>query len=293
MSTGTTSDFALTRNEVIASALRKVKGWPEDGNPPVHKLREAVRALNLVIRSEDLKQTGLAKSAWALDTAYIPLTAGRYIIGSDEGLPTIQELISVMLRGVDGGDEGPLDIVSFEDYTSFSAKNETGDPQRVYLKRARIYTDQKLYLWPAHTSVTAGDSVVQSDYTYTCILGHTSSSENKPGSGASWQLYWKLGAQTLSADTWVTATAYDNGETLVLNFKRPLYDFDGPYDNPDVPLGWEDYLIYKLAIRLAPEYGLAPDERAMLKQDLAQIEQELVPAAREKTNTTHNKACFY
>ena len=28
MATGSTADFALTRNEVIASALRKIKGWP-------------------------------------------------------------------------------------------------------------------------------------------------------------------------------------------------------------------------------------------------------------------------
>ena len=293
MATGTTADFALTRNEIIASALRKIKGWPEDGNPPVHKLREAIRALNNILRSEDLKQTGLAKSAWAQDTTYLPLVAGRYIFSENEDLPLIQELLYATVRGVDGDDSAALDLISAEEYASLYNKAETGDPLKLYLKRARLLSDQRLYLWPAPSSVTAGDSVVQSDYTYTCIADHTSSSENKPGSGASWHMFWKQGAQTLTADTWVTATDYGNGDLLVLTYKRPLYDFDSAYDNPDFPLGWEDYLIYKLAVRLGPDYDLGMEQRSQLKQDLAVIEAELVPAAREKVNTTHNKALFY
>ena len=293
MATGTTSDFSLTRNEIIASALRKIKGWPEDGNVPVHKIREAIRALNNILRSEDLKQTGLAKSAWAQDTAYLPLVAGRYIFSENEDLPLIQELLYATVRSVDGADSAPLDIISAEEYASLYNKAETGDPLKLYLKRARLLSDQRLYLWPAPSSVTAGDSVVQSDYTYTCIADHTSSSENKPGSGASWRMFWKQGAQTLTADTWVTATDYGNGDLLVLTYKRPLYDFDSAYDNPDFPLGWEDYLVYKLAVRLGPDYDLGMEQRNQLKQDLAVIESELVPAAREKVNTTHNKTLFY
>ena len=293
MATGTTADFALTRNEIIASALRKVKGWPEDGNPPVHKLREAVRALNSLLRAEDMKQTGLSKSAWAQDTAYLPLVAGRYSFTADEDLPAIQELLVATVRGTDGDDGTPLDLISAESYAILGTKADTGDPEKLYLKRARLLTDQRLFLWPAPSTVTAGDTVVQSDYTYTCILGHTSSSENKPGSGASWRMFWKLGAQTLTANTWVTATDYDNGDLLVLTYKRPLYDFDSQYDNPDFPLGWEDYLIYKLAVRLAPDYDLGMEQRAALKQDLALIEAELVPAAREKTNQTHNHAVYF
>ena len=293
MATGTTADFALTRNDVVASALRKVKGWPEDGNVPVHKLREAVRALNLMLRAESLKQTELAKSAWALDTAALPLVAGRYIFSANEGLPEIRELRSATVRGVDGDDSEPLDIITAEAYAAISTKADTGDPLKLYLRRSRLLADQKLYLWPAPSSVTAGDTVVQSDVQYTCILKHTSASENKPGSGASWQLYWKAGDESLTADTWVTATEYDNGDLLILNYQRPLYDFDSMHDNPDFPLGWEDYIIYKLAVRLAPEYDLGSEQRQMLKQELAVLEVELLPSAREHTNTRHDKTRFF
>lgn len=294
MSTGSTADFTMTRNEIISSALRKVRGWPEDGNPPVHKLRDAVRALNNIVRTEDLKQTELSKSLWALDTVALPLVAGRYIFSEDEDLPAIREIESVTVRGTDGDDSAPVEIISADAYAALSPKNETGDPKKVYLKRARLLEDQKLYLWPAPSSVTAGDSVIQSGVTYTCILGHTSASENKPGSGASWRLFWQAGdAAASSADTWATSTDYDNGDLLIVNYKRPLYDFDGQYDNPDFPLGWEDYFIYKLAIRLAPEYDLALEHRQILKQELASIELEIFPSTREKTNTLHNKAKFF
>ena len=294
MATGTTVDAALTRNDIIASALRKCKAWPEDGNIAVHKLRDAIRALNNLMRTEDLKQTGLAKSLWALSTVWLPLAAGRYIYSDDENLPLISELHTVTARDVNGADGTPLDIISAAQYAALSPKNETGDPLKVYLKRSRLLADQTLWIWPAPSSVTAAGTVIQGEITYTCIVDHTSATENKPGSGASWQLFWKAGAvATGSADTWVTATAYATGEGLVLNFKRPLYDFDTQYDNPDMPLGWEDYLIYKLAMRLAPEYDIGMEQRQQLKQDLAAIELDVFPSTRENVNTLHNHAVFY
>ena len=293
MSVGTTADYALTRNDIIASALRKLKGWPEDGNPPIHKLREAIRALNLIVRTEDLKQTELSKSLWALTTTHLDLAAGRYIFGSSQSLPNILQLESVHVRGTDGDDSEPLDIISAEAYNALVTKNETGTPERVYLKRSRILSDQTLYIWPAPASVTAGDTVVVSNIEYECILPHTSATENKPATGASYSLFWRSNGANVTADTWATATAYTNGDLLILNYKRPLYDFDLQYDNPDFPLGWEDYFIYKLAIRLAPEYDLGMEQRQELKTDLASIMQDIFPSTREKTNTLHNKVAFF
>lgn len=294
MSVGSTADHALTRNEIIASALRKCRAWPEDGNPPVHRLREAIRALANIVRTEDLKQTDMSKSLWAMDVVYLPLVAGRYIFGENEDLPLIRELITVVVRNTNGDDGKPLDILPLEPYSSLASKADTGTPERVYLKRARALEDQTLYLHPAPTSVTAGDTVYQDGVQYTCISSHTSSSENKPNSGASWKIFWQAGdADPSQANTWATATSYENGDLLVVQYKRPLYDFDTQYDNPDFPLGWEDYFIYKLAVRLAPEYDLGLDRRQELKNDLAIITAEIFPSTRPSTNTFHNKGKFF
>lgn len=61
--------------------------------------------------------------------------------------------------------------------------------------------------------------------------------------------------------TWQT-----NGQ-LYIRYQRPFQDFDNSTDEPDFPVEWHEALIYNLAVRLAPEYGVAPNDRGMLKQE--------------------------
>lgn len=296
MATGSTVDFVLSRNDLIMSALRKIKGVPEDGNLSVHKFREAVRALNLMLRAESLKRVGMEQALWAKATFYLPLTAKRFIYDdTSDSLPQMIELQSAFYRNTNGDDE-KLDIYTQDMYETVSNKGDTsGAPEGVYLRKDRLLKPT-LYLWPTFSTIsTSSDTVVQDDYTWTCIKKHTSGSgtEDKPGTGASAPLYWKQGAQTLTADTWAASTSYANGPLLVLNYTRPLYDFDSQYDNPDIPIGWEDYLIYKLALRLAPEYDVGAESRQMLRQELALIEVDLWPSERQNTDQSHNKVVFF
>lgn len=293
MAVASTADFVLTRNEIIASALRKVKGMPDDGNPPAIKVRDAIRALNLLLRQEDLKQTGASKSLWALSNIAVPLADARYIYTDAEGLATnITELISVVYRDTLGG-ETPLDWLTQEQYDAKQPKNQTGDPVCVYLKKNRLLTDQELYVWPAPADITAGDTVRRTNVSYLCILKHTSATENAPGTGPSASLFWKTGDADVGTDTWATATAYSNGPLIFLTFKRPLFDFDAQYDNPDFPAGWGDYIIYKLALRLAPEYDLGFEQRNQLRADLTAIEQDVMPSARPVASKMHNYAKYF
>jgi hypothetical protein len=57
-----------------------------------------------------------------------------------------------------------------------------------------------------------------------------------------------------------------NGQ-LLLRVQRPFQDFDASGDEPDFPVEWHEALIYQLAVRLAPEYGLAGLDRQALKLD--------------------------
>lgn len=296
MATGTTADFTLSRNDIIASALRKIKRWPEDGNPPTHVLRDAIRALNLMLRTESLKRTGMQQALWAKATFYLPLTAKRFIYDeSSDSLPQMIELQSAYYRNTTG-DDNELDIYTEGSYEDLANKGDTsGEPEAIYVRKNRLLKPT-LYVWPTHSSIsTSSDTVVQSGYNWTCIKKHTSGSgtEDKPGTGASAPLYWKQGAATVSANDWAASTDYANGPLLVLNYTRPLYDFDSQYDNPDIPLGWEDYLIYKLALRLAPEADIGAEARQLLKQDLAEIEADLWPSERQNTTQTHNFVRYF
>ena len=72
--------------------------------------------------------------------------------------------------------------------------------------------------------------------------------------------------------TLTTGTLYvwpvDGGSTwdkLVLSAQYYPDDFTAASQNPEFPIEWGEPLVYGLADRLAPEYGLPLPERQMLK----------------------------
>ena len=286
-----TFDFNLTRNELIEIALRKIGALGGSQAVSSTQLSRAIQTLNLIIREEDLKQTEQSKSLWALSTKALPLTANGIVYTTTENLPSdISELVSAMYRD-SSGDDVSLEIISEQQYNDLADKNETGDPEKIFLKSNILHASQKLYIWPTPTSVGTASVVQGSDaLDYTCIMGHTSAAISAPITGQTWQVYWQLLGST--ATGWVTATAYTNGNIIILTYKRPLFDFDAAVDNPDMPSGWNRYLLYRLAYDLAPEYGIALDERQWLRNEFMEAYHVIFPSTKVKSSSIHNKASY-
>lgn len=55
--------------------------------------------------------------------------------------------------------------------------------------------------------------------------------------------------------------------SLVIVSQKKFDDFTSGSENPDFPAYWMDALIYQLAVRLAPEYGLPLQDRQTLKAE--------------------------
>ncbi len=55
--------------------------------------------------------------------------------------------------------------------------------------------------------------------------------------------------------------------TVVYNFRRPLWDFDNPTDNPDITSGFALPLQKLLAAELAPHFGTTLPERQQMIQE--------------------------
>jgi len=55
--------------------------------------------------------------------------------------------------------------------------------------------------------------------------------------------------------------------SLYIRYQRPYQDFTQDADEPDFPIEWNKTLIYQLAYDVAPEYGVDPSVRAVLKSD--------------------------
>lgn len=289
-----TPSHVVTRNEVIEQACRKIHILRPGGSLSIDQIEQAVTSLNLIIREEDLHGTDQQKNLWALQEAHLILAANQiaYNAGVTYGFAKdVLDLVQVFYRD-SSGDESEIKIIAVEQYEAVTNKNDTGDLEKVYLKRHSDLSKQILFVWPALNSAATTSEVLGTDgLNYKCIQKHTSATLNQPVTGVDWEFYWQRGGSSGSA--WATATDYTNGQLLRYVYKRPLYEFTAPTDNPDMPPGWGRYLVFRLAADLAPEYGIQLDERGWLRQSWLEARAEIFPSTRSGSTDIYNKGLYY
>ena len=291
---GTTTDFVLTRDEIIRLALRKVGGLADGETMTAGQLLDGVDTLNAILRSEDVRN----KNLWAIsaDPSNLTLVANqfRYVTGS--GVSNIStrllELVSAAYRD-ERGEDHLLDILRLEDYEAIQNKTESGDPEAVYLEENSVLANKVLYVWPARTSVNTQSVVTGTDAAaYRCIRSHTADSTNHPITGANYLLYWEAGGA--GAGAWATGTNYTAPQLLRYKFKRPLWDFDLATDRPDFPPACARFLIYKLAFDLADDYAISVEERRHIGGKANEAYQEVKPGVLSAhTNTTRKHGRYF
>ena len=293
MATGSTSDNVIRRNEIILDALWHVRALPPDGRVSVDLFRRTVRLLNNLISQEDLKMTGDNRALWALDYAGLFLVGDSHIYGVRQGLrPDAQDIVRIQLRTT-AGDDTDVTLISKQTYDGLDDKNERGDVTKIWIEQKRLPADNLWYVWPVKSSPASPDVVLGNDQkSYECIQGHTSDDDTFPPGGQSSRLYWQLSRKDTTT-VWATAKAYVNGDMLYYSFKRPLFDFTSPFDNPDMPQGWENYLTYKLALMLSVGRNIDAQHIATISGLLKQAELDIFPSRRSQSTDFHNKVVFF
>jgi len=95
---------------------------------------------------------------------------------------------------------------------------------------------------------------------------------NKTTSGKPIQIYYEPQLDQGSLSLFPTPTTIDaTGSVIYITYQRPFEDFNASTDVPDFPQEWYDAVVYGLAVRLAPEYGLPIDQRRVLSQEALDI----------------------
>jgi len=95
---------------------------------------------------------------------------------------------------------------------------------------------------------------------------------NKSTSGKPIQLYYEPRLTDGVVSLFPTPAAADVLEsTIYIVYQRPYEDFNIATDAPDFPQEWYDAVLYGLAVRLAPEYGVPIDQRQVLGREAADI----------------------
>lgn len=292
MAIGTTFTHAINRQELIEAAFYDAGLTRFGDSLSLDQIKGAILKLNNIIREEDLRDVGKAKNLWALSTDHLILSANKWLYAVADGLANnIRSLESVVYRD-SSGDDFPVEILSTKQYEGLVDKNETGDPFKVYLKRDRLTASNVLWLASSLTSITTGSVATGSDSNdYTALMPHTALTGNKPITGSDFTLFWKLTGSGGSA--WAVDTAYVNPELLRYTYKRPLFDFVLPGDNPDMPLGWNRYLISRLAYDLvSPNSEVAVGTKRSLKAEFKDARNDLFPSTKEGQVDFHNQSQF-
>lgn len=95
-------------------------------------------------------------------------------------------------------------------------------------------------------------------------------SPNVPGTPI--HLWYQPGNQTGTINLWPAPDSYSaTNRQMWFTYQRPFDQFDAATDTPDFPQVWLEPLIYSLAHRLAPEYGLPLSERDKLNEEASTL----------------------
>lgn len=80
----------------------------------------------------------------------------------------------------------------------------------------------------------------------------------------------------------VPTSTVASGYTLSIIYQRPFEDFDATADEPDFPQEYYDCIKFGLADRIAPEHGLAIQERQDLRSRAKELRQEALGFGTEE-----------
>ena len=217
MSTSGSTNFATSRDSLIAGALRIAGATAQGETPTATQVTEAAEALNMFVKA--LQADGMP--LWAIKKYAVTLTAtADYTIGVSATVNTPKPLkvIQAFLHNTTTEIDIPMRILTRQEYEQLGNKTSTGQPIQLFYEP--LLTTGVLHLFPVPDTTSIANCTVK------------------------------------------------------IIYQRPFEDFDVSTDEPDFPQEWYDAIKFGLADRLAPEYGLALQERQDLRSRAKELRTE-------------------
>lgn len=152
MSVSGTTNFSVTRNDIIASSLRLLGVLEEGTVPNATSIENASLVLNMLIK--DWMTDGI--KLWSVDELVIPLTVNKtsYTIGPDNSNDVVNykplRVIQAFLRNtsVNPHVDMPMTLISEQEYNILGSKFSTGTVNSVFYKPYVSNGIVKVFLTP-------------------------------------------------------------------------------------------------------------------------------------------------
>jgi len=235
MATSGITTYALTRDQIIQFALRKIGALALGATPDSTEVTNAAQALDMMIKSWVTKGIKL----WTINEITIPLVASQtsYILGPTGATPTPDvetdkpmKLMQAWLRNtsVTPNNDIPLQVLSQQEYNQFGSKFSTGVSNAAYLQVGRDTSTLYTYLTPD----TNAASMYQMHIVTQRLLqdaGISTANLDFPGEWL-YALGWNLAAE-LSVDYGVDQQRLQYIEAKAGKFLTEVEDFDTEYNS--------------------------------------------------------------
>lgn len=156
MTTSNSTDFNLTRNEIISGALRILGVVGEGQTPTTDQYTTGAEALNYLIKAWELQGVPI----WAIKSTDITLTADTadYEIGLGKTVAVAKPLkIYQAYRRTTSSVDVPLTILSQQQYNMLGNKSSSGAPSQIYYNAQRDYGI--LSVFPVPSSADTSDII--------------------------------------------------------------------------------------------------------------------------------------
>ena len=274
MATSGSTDFTVTRDEIIIEALELVDALATGQTVPTTDTTSASRSFNMYIKALQLEGTNL----WTRTRIEEVLTASTVVTGSDTNayVCTRSHTSSTTTEPITGTNWSSYwektSATSGGAWADVTAYNYVGD---FTLSSAYINIDS-IFI----REVSNGE---HSDYDIDIKpLGDYFSLSDKYSNGRGVPLNLYVDEQ-LSGITGYLYPTPEAGMIAHMLVNRVIEDFDAGTDNPDFPVRWFEALSYGLAVRLAPKYGIWGDKLAQLS---GMYEGKLTKARKDDKETT-------
>lgn len=159
MSTSGVSTYNITRDGIIAGALRLVGAIAQGETPTATQVTESAEALNLMIKAWEADGMPL----WGLTEYDLTMTAGvvKYRMGSGQTVNIPKPLRVIQAWNTTNDIDTPMRILTKNEYNTLGNKVSQGIPIQCYYDPQLGYGD--LYLFPVPSTTAA------SDYTVTIV----------------------------------------------------------------------------------------------------------------------------
>jgi hypothetical protein len=159
MATSASTNYTVTRDDVIKRALRIIGAIGQGETPPTDAVTEAAVALNQIVKEWNADGMQLWKY---LTTTTLTLVSGTRSynigVGATFNMTAPLKITQAWLRNTAQVTDTPINLITRQEYDMLSSKGQLGRPNQLYyVPPGAVATEQvgTIYLYPAPDTDTA------------------------------------------------------------------------------------------------------------------------------------------